>query len=106
MIFNVSKLEFRKLYDLLSMIITMAFKLKTGKTINKVLAGAGIVALGTIGLNALAPGLMQGTIGKIILPAVSFGVAGLEGVAGAVVAEFAGHYSGSTSLDNTLIQSL
>ena len=87
-------------------ILTVAFKLKTGKTINKLLAGAGIVALGTIGLNAVAPGLMQGTIGKIILPAVSFGVGGLEAVAGAVVTEFAGHYTGSTALDNTLTESL
>ena len=84
----------------------MAFKLKTGKTINKLLAGAGIVALGTIGLNAVAPGLMQGTIGKVILPAVSFGVAGLEGVAGAVVTEFAGQFTGSRALDNTLTESL
>ena len=88
------------------MIINVAFKLKTGKTINKLLAGAGIVALGTIGLNAVAPGLMQGTIGKVVLPAVSFGVAGLEGLAGAVVTEFAGHASGSRALDNTLTESL
>ena len=68
------------------MILTVAFKLKTGKTINKLLAGAGIVALGTIALNAVSPGLMSGTLGKVILPAVSFGVGGLESVAGAVLA--------------------
>jgi len=84
----------------------VAFKLKTGKTINKVLAGAGIVALGTIVLNAVSPGLMQGTIGKVLLPAVSFGVGGLESVAGAVVTEFAGNFSGSRALDNTLTESL
>ena len=60
--------------------------LKTGKTINKVLAGAGIVSLGTLILGAVSPGLMQGTLGKVILPAVSFGVGGLESVAGAVIA--------------------
>ena len=81
----------------------MAFKLKTGKTINKVLAGAGIVALGT---NAVSPGLMGGTLGKVILPAVSYGVGGLESVAGAVITEFAGHASGSRALDNTLTESL
>ena len=86
--------------------ITVAFKLKTGKTINKVLAGAGIVALGTLVLNAVSPGLMQGSLGKVILPAVSFGVGGLESVAGAVVTEFAGHASGARSLDNTLTESL
>ena len=84
----------------------MAFKLKTGKTVNKVLAGAGIVALGTLVLNAVSPGLMQGSLGKVILPAVSFGVGGLESVAGAVVTEFAGQASGTRSLDNTLTESL
>ena len=88
------------------MIITVAFKLKTGKTINKVLAGAGIVALGTLVLNAVAPGMMQGSLGKVILPAVSYGVGGLESVAGAVITEFAGHASGSRALDNTLTESL
>ena len=88
------------------MIITVAFKLKTGKTINKILAGAGIVALGTLVINAVSPGLMGGTLGKVILPAVSYGVGGLESVAGAVVTEFAGHASGSRALDNTLTESL
>jgi hypothetical protein len=84
----------------------MAFKLKTGKTINKVLAGAGIVALGTVALNAISPGLMGGTLGKVILPAVSFGVGGVESVVGAVLTEFAGHASGSRALDNTLTETL
>ena len=84
----------------------MAFKLKTGKTVNKVLAGAGIVALGTLVLNAVSPGLMQGTLGKLMLPAVSFGVGGVESLVGAVVSEFAGHASGTRALDNTLTESL
>ena len=84
----------------------MAFKLKTSKTINKVLAGAGIVALGSLILNMVSPGLMQGTMGKIILPAVSFGVGGVESLAGAVVTEFAGQASGARALDNTLTESL
>ena len=84
----------------------MAFKLKTGKTVNKVLAGAGIVALGTLVLNAVSAGLMQGTLGKVILPAVSFGVGGVQSLAGAVVSEFAGHASGTRALDNTLTESL
>ena len=84
----------------------MAFKLKTGKTVNKVLAGAGIVALGSLVLNMVSPGLMQGTLGKVILPAVSFGVGGAESLAGAVVTEFAGHASGARALDNTLTESL
>ena len=52
----------------------MAFKLKTGKTINKILAGAGIAALGTVILGAVSPGLAEGTIGKIIAAAAAFGV--------------------------------
>ena len=88
----------------------MAFKLKTGKTINKVLAGAGIVALGTTILGMVSPGLMSGTLGKVILPAVSYGVGGLESVAGAVIAEFAGHsltsFSGPSALDNVQTESL
>ena len=84
----------------------MAFKLKTGKTIKKVLAGAGVVALGSLILNTVSPGLMQGTLGKVILPAVSFGVGGVESLAGAVVSEFAGHASGTRALDNTLTESL
>ena len=86
--------------------LSVAFKLKTGKTINKVLAGAGIVALGSLILNTVSPGLMQGTLGKVILPAVSFGVGGVESLAGAVVSEFAGHASGTRALDNTLTESL
>ena len=74
--------------------------------INKVLAGAGIVALGSLILNTVSPGLMQGTLGKVILPAVSFGVGGVESLAGAVVSEFAGHASGTRALDNTLTESL
>jgi hypothetical protein len=84
----------------------VAFKLKTGKTINKVLAGAGVVALGSLILNTVSPGLMQGTLGKVILPAVSFGIGGVESLAGAVVSEFAGHASGTRALDNTLTESL
>jgi len=84
----------------------VAFKLKTGKSVNKILAGAGIVALGSLVLNMVSPGLMQGTLGKIILPAVSFGVGGVESLAGAVATEFAGHASGARALDNTLTESL
>ena len=84
----------------------MAFKFKTGKTVNKVLAGAGTVALGSLVLNMVSPGLMQGTLGKVILPAAAYGVGGVESLAGAVVTEFAGHASGARALDNTLTESL
>ena len=88
----------------------MAFKLKTGKTVNKLLAGAGIVALGSLVLNQVSPGLMQGTLGKIILPAVSYGVGGSEAAVGAVITEVAGHsltsFSGPTAEGNVQVDSL
>ena len=62
----------------------MAFKLKTGKTINKILAGAGIAALGTVILGAVSPGLAGGTVGKIIPAAAAFGIGGIESAIGAV----------------------
>ena len=62
----------------------MAFKLKTGKTINKILAGAGIAALGTVILGAVSPGMASGTIGKVIPAAAAFGIGGIESVIGAV----------------------
>ena len=62
----------------------MAFKLKTGKTLNKILAGAGIAALGTVILGAISPNMAQGTIGKIIPAAAAFGIGGIESAIGAV----------------------
>ena len=84
----------------------MAFKLKTGKTINKVLAGAGIVALlGVVG-NYVAPGFMGSTMGKAVEGIAAYSVGGLESVIGAVGAMFIGGRTASTSLDNTLTESL
>ena len=84
----------------------MAFKLKTGKTINKVLAGAGIVALlGVVG-NYVAPGFMGSTMGKAVEGIAAYSVGGLESVIGAAAAMFIGGRTASTSLDNTLTESL
>ena len=84
----------------------MAFKLKTGKTINKVLAGAGIVTLlGVVG-NMVAPGFMGSTMGKAVEGIAAYSVGGLESVIGAVGAMFIGGRTASTSLDNTLTESL
>ena len=84
----------------------MAFKLKTGKTINKVLAGAGIVALlGAVG-SYIAPGFMGSTMGKAVEGIAAYSVGGLESVIGAVGAMFIGGRTASTSLDNTLTESL
>jgi hypothetical protein len=84
----------------------MAFKLKTGKTINKVLAGAGIVTLlGVVG-NMVAPGFMNSTMGKAVEGIAAYSVGGVESVIGAVGAMFVGGRTASTSLDNTLTESL
>ena len=84
----------------------MAFKLKTGKTLNKVLAGAGIVSIGSLVLGMVAPQLIGSTTGKILEGAAAFGVGGIESLAGAALTMFIGPATGSTSLDNTLTQSL
>ena len=88
----------------------MAFKLKTGKTINKVLAGAGIATLGGLVLGAVAPGFAGTTAGKVIEGAAAYGVGGLESVAGAAAAMFLGgslrSFSGASALDNVQTESL
>ena len=82
----------------------MAFKLKTGKTINKILAGAGIVTLGSLVLSAVAPGMMGSTTGKILEGAAAYGVGGIESLAGAAITMFiAPRASGATALDLSLI---
>ena len=85
----------------------MAFKLKTGKTINKVLAGAGVVALLGIVGNAVAPGFMGSTMGKAVEGIAAYSIGGVESVIGAAATMLIGpRITGSTSLDNTLTQSL
>ena len=88
----------------------MAFKLKTGKTVNKVLAGMGIATLGGLVLGAVAPSLAGTTAGKVIEGAAAYGVGGLESVAGAAVAMFAGNsltaFTGANSEGNTQVESL
>ena len=89
------------------MIITVAFKLKTGKTVNKILAGAGVVTLLSIVGNAVAPGFMNSTMGKAVEGIAAYSVGGVESVVGAAATMFIGpRITGSTSLDNTLTQSL
>ena len=73
----------------------MAFKLKTGKGLNKLLAGAGIASLGAVLLGALAPTFAGSTMGKALTTAAAFGVGGFEAAAGAVATSFMG--SGITS---------
>ena len=88
----------------------MAFKLKTGKTVNKLLAGAGIVALGTTILGRVAPQFANSTVSKVLLPAISYGVGGGEAAVGAVITEVAGHsltsFSGPTAEGNVQVDSL
>lgn len=85
----------------------MAFKLKTGKTVNKILAGAGVVTLLSIVGNAVAPGFMNSTMGKAVEGIAAYSIGGVESVIGAATTMFVGpRITGSTSLDNTLTESL
>ena len=85
----------------------MAFpKLKTGKTIKKVLAGAGIVALGTTVLSLVSPNFAGSTAGKAVEGILAFGVGGVESLAGAGATMLLESRSGARSLDNTLTESL
>ena len=84
----------------------MAFKLKTGKTINKVLAGAGVVALLGIVGNTVAPGFMSSTLGRAVEGVAAYSIGGVESVIGAAATMFMGGRTTSTALDNTLIQTL
>ena len=84
--------------------------LKTGKGLNKFLAGAGIASLGALVLGAIAPSIAGTTTGKVIEGAAAYGVGGVESLAGAVVPMFLGGtmkaFSGSTALDNVQTESL
>jgi len=88
----------------------VAFKLKTGKTINKILAGAGIATLATVVLGAVSPGLTGGTMGKIIPAAAAFGVGGIESVIGALATTFIGGsntaFTGANAMGNLQEDSL
>ncbi|HHZ95261.1 MAG TPA: hypothetical protein EYN67_06840 [Flavobacteriales bacterium] len=84
----------------------MALKLKTGKTINKVLAGAGVVALLGIVGNTVAPGFMGSTMGRAVEGIAAYSIGGVESVIGAAATMFMGGRTTSTALDNTLTQTL
>ena len=82
----------------------MAFKFKTSKTINKILTGAGIAALGTVILGAVSPGMASGTIGKVIPTAAAYGIGGIESAIGAVATSVIGAststFTGGNSMGN------
>ena len=88
----------------------MAFKLKTGKTINKILAGAGIAALGTVILGAISPNMAEGTIGKVIPAAAAYGIGRIESAIGAVatsvIASSTASFTGANSMGNVQESSL
>lgn len=88
----------------------MTFKLKTGKTLNKILAGAGIAALGTVILGAVSPGMADGTIGKVIPAAAAYGIGGIESAIGAVATSIIGasttSFTGANSMGNVQESSL
>ena len=88
----------------------MAFKLKTGKTINKVLAGAGIASLGGLILGAIAPTIAGSTMGKAITTLGAYGIGGIESAAGAIATSFMGSsltaFTGPTAEGNVQGDSL
>ena len=86
----------------------MAFKLKTGKTLNKILAGAGIVALATTAVSFLAPAHASSPVTKAIEGIAAYGVGGVESLIGAGATMLLGRQAarGARSLDNTLTESL
>ena len=86
----------------------MAFKLKTGKTVNKVLAGAGIVALATTGISWLAPAYADSGITKAVEGVAAYGVGGGESLIGAGATMLMGQRMarGSRALDNTQTETL
>ena len=92
------------------MLLSVAFKFKTGKTINKFLAGIGIASLGTIILGAVAPGIAGSMAGKAIEGVAAYGIGGVESLAGAATQMFVGQsigsFSGPNALDNTQTESL
>jgi hypothetical protein len=84
----------------------MAFKLKTGKTVNKILAGAGVVTLlGVIG-NMVAPGFMGSTMGKAVEGLAAYSVGGVESVIGAGATMLTQSVSGDRAVVNTQSESL
>ena len=88
----------------------MAFKLKTGKTINKVLAGMGVATVASIVLGAVAPGLAGTNIGRAVEGLAAYGVGGVESVAGAAAAMFLGQgtrsFTGPSAMVNVETESL
>ena len=84
----------------------MAFKFKTGKTVNKILAGAGVVTLlGVIG-NMVAPGFMGSTMGKAVEGLAAYTVGGVESVIGAGATMLTQNVSGDRAVVNTQSESL
>ena len=88
----------------------MAFKLKTGKTVNKILAGAGIAALAATVVGAISPNMASGTAGKVIPAVGAYLVGGIESVIGAAAAMMIGSststFTGANSMGNLQEDSL
>tara|TARA_B100000029_G_C17034024_1_gene763332 strand:+ start:208 stop:471 length:264 start_codon:yes stop_codon:yes gene_type:complete len=85
-------------------------KIKTSKTINKVLAGMGIATAGSIVLGAIAPQFVDTNVGKAIEGIGAYAVGGVESLAGAAAAMFLGQgvraFSGPSAMVNVETESL
>ena len=86
----------------------MAFKFKTSKTVKKVLAGAGLVAIIGAAINYLAPQYAGTPAVKAVEAITAYGVGGIESALGAGATMFLGqrHENGTRALDNTLTETL
>jgi hypothetical protein len=88
----------------------MAFKLKTGKTLNKFLAGMGIATgIGLIA-SAISPNMAGSGLLKAAEGITAYSVGGIEAAAGAIIPMLAGGsltaFTGANSMGNVQESSL
>ena len=88
----------------------MALKMKTSKTVNKVLAGMGVATVGSIVLGAVAPQIADSNVGKIVEGLGAYAIGGVESLAGAAAAMFLGQgtraFTGPSAMVNVETESL
>ena len=76
------------------------------KTLNKILAGAGVVALLGVMGNMVAPGFMGSTMGIAVEGLAAYSVGGVESVIGAGATMLMSNRSGERAVVNTQSESL
>jgi len=85
-------------------------KLKTSKTVSKVLAGMGVAIVSSIVLEVVAPQLAGTNRGRVIEGIGAYAVGGVESLAGAAAAMFLGQgtraFTGPSAMVNVETESL